>query len=102
MTGPPEAVQVAYRGEDPMPEIRPFIAVTDRGWFDFLSSCAGGGRLDEVNFWSPRAIRPIKNFRPGDPFFFRLKQPVNAIVGEGASRSSRSPGSGVSRRRTSA
>ena len=36
----------------------PFIAVTDKKWFDFLSSRADRGRLDEVNFWSPKSSRP--------------------------------------------
>jgi putative restriction endonuclease len=61
----------------------PFIAVTDKAWFDFLSSRADGGYLDEVNFWSPRSTRPMKHMTPGEPVFFRLKSPVNAVAGYG-------------------
>jgi hypothetical protein len=41
------------------------------------------GRLDEVNFWSPKAKTTMKRFRPGEPLFFRLKQPRHCIVGYG-------------------
>jgi putative restriction endonuclease len=61
----------------------PFIALTDKSWFDFLSSRTSSGVLDEVNFWSPRAKRPMKTMTPGDPIFFRLKAPHNAIAGYG-------------------
>lgn len=61
----------------------PFLAVTDKAWFDFLSSRASGGYLDEVNFWSPRSTRPMKRMALGEPVFFRLKSPVNAIAGYG-------------------
>lgn len=62
----------------------PYIALTDERWFDFLSSRAVDGRVDEVNFWHPRAQRPlIKTMRPGDPVFFRLKKGRNVIVGYG-------------------
>jgi putative restriction endonuclease len=36
-----------------------------------------------VNFWSPRATRPMKHMALGEPVFFRLKSPVNAIAGYG-------------------
>lgn len=61
----------------------PFIAVTDKKWFDFLSSRADRGRLDEVNFWSPKSSRPMKHMTLGEPVFFRLKAPINAIAGYG-------------------
>lgn len=63
--------------------MNPFIAVTDKGWFDFLAAGSVGGRVDEVNFWSPRAQRPMKQMRLGEPVFFRLKAPHNAIAGYG-------------------
>ena len=44
----------AYRGSEP------FIANTDRAWFDYLSSRAVDGRVDEVNFWQPKAKTPMK------------------------------------------
>lgn len=60
-----------------------FVAVTDKAWFDYLSSKASGGRVDEVNFWSPSASRRMKDFKPGDPIFFRLKSPHNVVAGYG-------------------
>ena len=59
------------------------VANTDQGWFDYLSSSAVGGRLDEVNFWRPLAQAEFRAVEPGQPFFFRLKHPVNAIAGYG-------------------
>jgi putative restriction endonuclease len=61
----------------------PFLAVTDKAWFDFLSTRADRGYLDEVNFWSPKSVRPMKHMDLGEPVFFRLKAPVNAIAGYG-------------------
>jgi len=55
-----------------------YIGLTDRDWFEFLSRCSG---LDEVNFWRPGGSLLIP--RPGAPFLFKLKAPVNAIVGVG-------------------
>jgi putative restriction endonuclease len=63
--------------------VQPFVANTDRMWFDFLASRAVEGRVDEVNFWSPRATRPLKRMSPGAPVFFRLKSPANAVAGYG-------------------
>lgn len=65
--------------------MQPFVANTDRTWFDFLAlrASAAGGTLDEVNFWQPMAQRPIARLAPGTPFFFRLKSPVNAVAGYG-------------------
>lgn len=60
-----------------------FVALTDKAWFDFLSSRAEGGHLDEVNFWQPKAITPMKKLLPGEPIFFRLKKPDYAVVGYG-------------------
>jgi putative restriction endonuclease len=61
----------------------PFIALTDKRWFDFLSTQAQRKPLDEVNFWQPRATRPMKQMQPGEPVFFRLKRPHYAIAGYG-------------------
>ncbi len=63
--------------------MHPFIALTDAAWFSFLASRAVDGYVDEVNFWSPRATRPMKAMSPGEPIFFRLKQPHYAIAGYG-------------------
>ena len=61
----------------------PFLANTDKRWFDYLSSRAVNGRVDEVNFWSPLAVRPMKAMDLADPVFFRLKTPWNAVAGYG-------------------
>jgi putative restriction endonuclease len=60
-----------------------FVALTDRAWFDFLSRRAAGRPLDEVNFWQPKATKPMKDLKVGEPIFFRLKKPDYAIVGYG-------------------
>ena len=60
-----------------------FVALTDREWFDFLASRSRGGRVDEVNFWLPKARSPMKHMVPGEPVFFRLKRPDYAIAGYG-------------------
>ncbi|MBK7075898.1 MAG: HNH endonuclease [Myxococcales bacterium] len=60
-----------------------FVALTDRAWFDYLSSRSTGGHVDEVNFWLPRGTSPMKHFAPGEPIFFRLKKPDYAIAGYG-------------------
>jgi putative restriction endonuclease len=59
------------------------VALTDRRWFEFLRGLSADGRLDEVNFWRPLAQTAFRPLVPGEPFFFRLKHPVNAIVGYG-------------------
>jgi len=60
-----------------------FIALTDKEWFDFLANRSRGGIVDEVNFWSPRATRPMKRMSSGELVFFRLKKPYSAIAGYG-------------------
>jgi putative restriction endonuclease len=59
------------------------VALTDGRWFEFLWSLAADGRLDEVNFWRPLAQTGFRPLAPGEPFFFRLKHPINAIAGYG-------------------
>ncbi len=56
-----------------------WVGVTDRDWFDQLSRL----RPDEVNFWQPSGRPPFTNAPIGMPFLFKLKYPVNAIVGGG-------------------
>lgn len=60
---------------------RGFIGVTDLGWAHLLhrDQAAGVGHA-EVNFWRP-SERHFGALRPGEPYFFRLKSPVNAIGG---------------------
>jgi HNH endonuclease len=55
------------------------IAVTDRAWFDHLSSRKD---LSEVNFWAPSATS-FKALQPGELFLFKLHAPLNVIVGGG-------------------
>jgi len=59
--------------------MRGFIAHTDSGWWQLLRSEPG---LGEVNFWRPGG-RTFSALRPGEPFFFRLKSPINRIGGFG-------------------
>ena len=63
--------------------VQPFIALTDKAWFDFLAARSSAGTLDEVNFWSPKSLTPMKRLSPSEPVFFRLKAPFHAIVGYG-------------------
>jgi putative restriction endonuclease len=63
--------------------MKPFIANTDAAWFRFLAERDTGSGVDEVNFWQPRATRPMKQMVPGEPVFFRLKRPHYAIAGYG-------------------
>jgi putative restriction endonuclease len=62
---------------------RAVVALTDRRWLEFLRRIAVDGRLDEVNFWRPLAQGEFRSLSTGEPFFFRLKNPVNAIAGYG-------------------
>lgn len=59
--------------------MRGFIGHTDAGWWRFLSAAP---ELSEVNFWRPGG-RTFSALRAGEPFFFRLKSPVNKIGGSG-------------------
>ena len=43
----------------PYPTREPFIANTDREWFDFLASRAGDGRVDEVTCSSRGSFTPF-------------------------------------------
>ncbi len=72
------------RGRGYPGDVQPFIALTDGDWYRFLRQRAGpDGRLDEVNFWSPRTDRPLARLSPGEPVFLRLKSPLCAIAGYG-------------------
>jgi putative restriction endonuclease len=55
-----------------------FIGVTDRGWFNYLSSI----NPDEVNFWRPGG-GIFTSLEIGAPFLFKLKFPENKIAGGG-------------------
>jgi len=60
--------------------VKGLIAPTDFDWYQKLSTIEN---LDEVNFWQPAGHRPFRSISPGDPFFFKLKTPHNAIGGFG-------------------
>lgn len=59
--------------------MRGWVATTDFDWYAFLR----GRDLEEVNFWQPKDTRPLRTIGPGEPFFFKLKSPHNAIAGFG-------------------
>lgn len=56
-----------------------YIGHTDPGWWSFLQPRP---ELREVNFWRPGGRR-FSALSPGEPFFFRLKSPINRIGGFG-------------------
>ena len=56
-----------------------YIGHTDPGWWRFLQPRSD---LREVNFWRPGGRR-FSALAPGEPFFFRLKSPINRIGGFG-------------------
>jgi hypothetical protein len=58
--------------------VRGYVATTDFDWFTFLRA----RRPDEVNFWQPSG-RGFHVLAPGEPLFFKLKAPHNAIGGFG-------------------
>ena len=60
--------------------MRGFVANTDYDWFTFLRAIEPP--VDEVNFWRPGEAS-FKVLQPGEPVFFRLKSPRNAIAGFG-------------------
>jgi putative restriction endonuclease len=56
-----------------------FVAPTDHGWYQFFLARQP---VDEVNFWQPGG-RNFRALQPGEPFFFKLKAPHDAIGGFG-------------------
>ena len=58
--------------------MRGTVAVTDFGWYDFLSR----RQVAEVNFWTPSDRRTF-SAPQFSPFFLKLKAPYKAIVGFG-------------------
>ena len=59
--------------------VRLVVGVTDRDWFEHLRARPHVG---EANFWSP-SPRSFKALSPGELFLFKLKAPVDRIVGAG-------------------
>jgi putative restriction endonuclease len=60
--------------------VRFFVGITDRDWFDHLSTIGG---LDEVNFWQPSGSTQFRALQVGEPFLFKLHSPEDYIVGGG-------------------
>ena len=61
--------------------MRGFVANTDFEQFTLLRGIEPP--VDEVNFWRPGSESTFKALQPGEPFFFKLKAPRNAIGGFG-------------------
>jgi putative restriction endonuclease len=59
--------------------VRGFLAPTDHDWYRYLHARP---HLDEVNFWRPGG-GTFAALIPGEPFFFKLKAPYNAVGGFG-------------------
>jgi putative restriction endonuclease len=57
--------------------MRLFVGITDRQWFDQLSTL----RPDEVNFWKPGESGSFAALQPGELFLFKLHSPNDLIVG---------------------
>ena len=57
-----------------------YIGITDRSWFDTLSTTSPHG---EVNFWQPSGSRSFRVLEPGELFLFKLHSPHDFIVGGG-------------------
>lgn len=61
--------------------MRGFVANTDHDQWAVLRSIVPA--VDEVNHWRPAAEKAFRALQPGEPFFFKLKAPHNAIAGFG-------------------
>lgn len=59
--------------------MRGYVAPTDHSWYQFLRARP---ELTEVNFWRP-SPGMFAAIQPGEPFFFKLRSPHNAIGGFG-------------------
>jgi HNH endonuclease len=59
--------------------VRGYVAPTDHGWYQFLLARP---EITEVNFWRPGGAG-FNAIAPGEPFFFKLKAPYDAIGGFG-------------------
>lgn len=61
--------------------MRGYVANTDHEWYSYLRAIEPP--IDEVNFWKPGSATAFKALQPGEPLFFKLKQPHHAIAGFG-------------------
>lgn len=68
--------------------MRGSVGNTDAQWYRHLleqqhrAIASTGAGLEEINFWKPSG-GAFSALQPGEPFFFKLKAPHNAIVGFG-------------------
>src|SRR4051812_9553761 len=69
------------RGGVTSTRMRGFVANTDYDWFTYLRAIEPP--IDEVNFWKPGSGTNFSALVPGEPLFFKLKAPRNAIAGFG-------------------
>jgi putative restriction endonuclease len=56
-----------------------YLGVTNIQWYNFLRR----KKPEDVNFWQPGGKLKFKVLKPGQPFLFKLKSPINAIGGLG-------------------
>ena len=64
--------------------MKAYVAVTDKGWFEHLRILSRHGRVQEVNFWTPKSWGGrFRVLDRGQPLLFKLRSPDNAIVGGG-------------------
>ena len=61
-------------------KITGYVGNTDFEWYQFLSAHP---EFREINFWQPSGDHNFRAISSGEPFFFRLKSPHNAIAGFG-------------------
>ncbi|HYC93356.1 MAG TPA: HNH endonuclease [Thermoanaerobaculia bacterium] len=61
--------------------MRGYVANTDFDWFTYLRAIEPP--IDEVNFWKPGSGTNFAALVPGEPLFFKLKAPHNAVAGFG-------------------
>ena len=80
MPCPPCVWQPRQGSDDHDVLVRVYVGVTDREWYQFLSSRPD---LTEVNFWRPGGGRAFRVSKIGEPFAFKTHAPHNRIVGLG-------------------
>ena len=51
-----------------------YVGLTDPDWYEYLSTHP---HVDEVNFWQPHGNRAFRAILSGQPFFFKLRAPMN-------------------------
>ncbi len=70
-----------FEGPSPakLSKLEYWVGVTDQSWFEFHSA----NQSVEVNFWAPGGEVSFKAIPEGGLFLFKLKSPINKIVGGG-------------------